>query len=127
LLPPLPDLLLVPLQRSPHRPMAAPAQLPQNAPRLCGVVLHPAFVLDQMGHTPRSPQARSVTQHLRPTLQPSLNTSQILGPQPWLTSRASRFTQRPLAALLQFLGPSAHRLSMPPDSARHLRLVHALP
>ncbi|MGA2205004.1 MAG: hypothetical protein ABSG40_23960, partial [Terriglobales bacterium] len=36
---------------------ATPTQLPQNPPGLRRMVLHSAFLLDQMGHAPRGPQA----------------------------------------------------------------------
>src|SRR5216110_2129065 len=52
LLLPQPDLFFVPLQRPPHWTLAAPAQLPQNAPGLRGMVADSAFLFDQMGHAP---------------------------------------------------------------------------
>src|ERR1019366_3701380 len=65
LLLPSPDLIFVALQRTPHRTLATPSQLPQYPPSLRGMILDSAFLLDQMGHAPRSPQTGFVTQRLR--------------------------------------------------------------
>ena len=51
LLLPVPDLLLVSFQGASRRSRATPTQLPQDAPGLRGIVLHLAFVLDQVGDT----------------------------------------------------------------------------
>src|SRR5216110_1607297 len=108
LLLPQPDLFFVPLQRPPHWTLAAPAQLPQNAPGLRGMVADSAFLFDQMGHAPRGPQTGFVAQSLRPTLQPALDTPQIFRTQTRSAPSPSRFLQGALSAPLELLRPAAH-------------------
>src|SRR5262249_21970249 len=124
---PLPDLLFVPLQGTSHRTLTAPAHLPQNAPRLRRVVLDPACPLNQIRHSPRSPQAGLVAESFWPTLQALLDPSQVLGMQARPPAGTSHLAQGPFATLLEFLGPTAHRLPMHPNSASPPRPVKALP
>jgi hypothetical protein len=126
LLPP-PDLVFIALQGTSHRTLATPSQLPQNPPGLRGVILHPAFPFNQIRHSPASPQAVLVAESFGPTLQDFLDPSQVFRVQARAPAGTSRLAQSPFATLLQFLGPTAHRLPMHPDSPRHLRLVNALP
>src|SRR6516225_10631910 len=100
LLPP-PNLVFVALQRPSRRTLATPPQLAQNPPRLHGMVFHPTFLLDQMGHAPRGPQAGLVAQRLGPSLQPLLDVPQIFRTQARSPPHMSGFLQRPHAAVLQ--------------------------
>ena len=123
---PLADLVFVPLQRTPHRTLATPAQLPQNAPGVPGVVANPAFLLDQMGHARRRPQAAPIAQCLRSAFQALLDPPQVFWLQPGRTASMRRLLQ-PLAPLLpQRLGPLADRLAVRPHPPRHFRMAQPL-
>src|SRR5215469_6689040 len=109
---PLADFLLTPLQRPARRTLATPAQLPQNAPSLRRVTLHPTFPFDQISHAPGCPKCGLKTKRLRPTFQASLDALQVLGAQTRFAPGATRLAQRPLAALFQLPRPTAYRLPM---------------
>ena len=125
LLPP-PDLVFVALQRPSHRTLATPPQLAQNPPRLDGMVLHPALLLDQVRYAPRSPKAGLIAQRLGSALQPLLDPSQVLGTQTRSPPRVSRFLESPYSALLQLRRPSADRLPMRTHLPRHLSLMNSV-
>jgi hypothetical protein len=76
------------------------------------VITNLTFVLDQMGHTVRGPQATLIAEVLRPTLEPAFNLLYVLRTKSWLTARATGSLQ-PLASVLSQLGrPLTHRLAM---------------
>src|SRR6266704_225435 len=85
-----------------------PAQLPQNAPALRGMVADSAFLFDQVGHAPRGPQTGFVAQSLWPTLQPALDAPQIFRTQTRSAPSPSRFLQGALSAPLELLRPASH-------------------
>src|SRR5207244_464001 len=107
--------------------LAAPSQLPQNPPRMAGVVADPAFFLDQMGDPRRRPQAALVAQRLRPSLEAAFDSPQIFLAQSRFPSRSSGPLQPPQSAFLQLLRPATDGLSMSTDAASNFRLVYALP
>src|SRR6266496_3572993 len=76
---PLQNLGFVPFPGASRRSLATPTQLPQNAPCLRGIVLHSAFVLDQLRHTRRRPQGRFISECLWATLQTGLDSPQVFG------------------------------------------------
>src|SRR5437588_9775073 len=121
------NLLFVPLQGPSGGPLAAPSQLPQNPPRMAGVVADPAFFLDQMGDPRRRPQAALVAQRLRPSLEAAFDSPQIFLAQSRFPSRSSGPLQPPQSAFLQLLRPATDGLSMSTDAATNFRLVYALP
>src|SRR5215469_14884244 len=96
---PLAEFLLIPLQCPARRTLAFPAQLPQDAPRLRRVILHPTLPFDQISHAPGCPKCGLKTNRLRPTFQASLDALQVLGAQTRFAPGATRLAQRPLAAL----------------------------
>jgi len=93
---------------------------------MAGVIANPAFFLDQVGDTRRSPQAALVAQSLRPSLQAAFDAPQVFRAQPCFASGSSGPLQRPQPAFFHLLRPATDRLSMSADAAGHLRLVHAL-
>ena len=90
------------------------------------MVFHPTFLLDQMGHAPRGPQAGLVAQRLGPSLQPLLDVPQIFRTQARSPPHMSGFLQRPHAAVLQVCRPTADRLAMRAHLAGHFGLMHSL-
>ena len=76
------------------------------------MVLHPALLLDQLCHPPRTPQPDLIAQRLGAALQSLLDAPQILGAQTRSSPRVSGFFQRPHSALLQLRRPTANRLPM---------------
>src|SRR5438270_13647431 len=114
---------LVDEERPPHWTVAAPAQLPQNAPGLRGMVADSAFLFDQVGHAPRGPQTGFVAQSLWPTLQPALDLVPVFRTQPRFASGAPRFPQTGQPGCLELLGPAADRLPMGPDLPCHFGLM----
>src|SRR5713226_3378843 len=125
LLLPSPDGLLVPLQSSSHRTLATPTQLPQNAPGLRGMVAHPAFLLDQVHHPPRRPQAGFIAQSLWPAFQSALDLRQVPWTQSRLAAGASGFPQPGQSRRLQLLRPATYRLPMRPEPPRNLGLMNS--
>src|SRR5271157_5186256 len=86
LLLPAPNLFFVAHQGSSRGTLATPAQLPQNAPGLRGMVMDSTFDVDQVRHSRRSPQRGLVAQSLRPALQPPLDLLPVFRTQPGLAS-----------------------------------------
>ena len=120
---PAPDLLLVPLQGAPRRTLTAPSQLPQDAPRMSGMVLNAACLLDEMGHARRGPQAGLVAQRLRAALQSRDDALAVVLAQARLAPGADGLLQPGAPFLFQFGGPLPHRLPVRAHPPRHFRLA----
>jgi hypothetical protein len=86
----------------------------------------PAFVLDQVGHPPRRPQAGFITQHLWPTLQTALDAPQVSRMQARLAPSSSRLLQRPPSTVLQLPRPTDLRIADAPHTPGHLGLAISL-
>ncbi len=117
---------LVAFQRATGRSLRRPPQRPQDAPGVHGGILHPAFALDQIGDAPRGPQARGVSERLRPALESGLDAPQISraqrrGPP---SPRGAFECRSPAGRELR--RPPVHRLPVHADPAGHFGLAQAL-
>ena len=95
------------------------------------MVLHPAFVLDQVGYPPRRPQAGFIAQRLRPAFQSPFDAPQCFRTETGLAQSSSRLLQRTPSTLL--LAPVAVPTDlttadapMHPHTPGHLRLTVSL-
>ena len=120
------DGLLIPFQSATGRPLHAPAKRSEDPPHVARVVLHPALLLDQLGHAGGSPQARVVPEPLGAALQTRLDPAKICFRQSRLASCASGLPKGRTATFSQLLGPAIHRLSVDADLATDFRLGQSL-
>src|SRR5208337_3947844 len=81
---------------------ATPSQPPQDLPRVPRMIVHCAFLLDQMDHPVRRPPAGCISQRLRPAFESPLDLVDLLRAQPRLASCPAS----PLAC-----NSAAHRLT----------------
>jgi hypothetical protein len=85
-----------------------------------------AFDLDQLGHATGGPQSVVETESFWTSLEPSLDTSQILAVQTWRTTHAFRSSERAPAAFLELARPAADGLPMDTYLACYLGLRPSL-
>ena len=123
---PVPDRLLVALQRAPGGSLAAPAELAQDAPDVGLVIAHPALVLDQLAHPARSPQSAGVAERLGSASERLLDLAQLARAQFGLTPGPSSLLQPRPPGLQKLPRPANHRLPMDAQAPRHFTLAHAL-
>src|ERR1700687_1795516 len=82
---PIPNGFFVALQRPPGGPLAAPAELAQDAPDVSFVIAHPALVLDEFTHAARGPQPAGVAERLGSASEHLLDLPQLARAQFGLT------------------------------------------
>ena len=85
--------LLVTLLRTPHRPLSAPVQTPQEPPDVTRVVLHARDLLDHPRHSWKRPQVRSKPPRHCPFAQRLIEDLEIGLLQPRPTTRSTRRPQ----------------------------------
>lgn len=90
------------------------------------MVLHPALLLDQLGHPTGGPQPGGVAQGFRTALQPTFDPPQIRRAEAGFPACPSRLLQAGLASFGQLLGPAAHRLAVNPNSPGDFSLAQSL-
>lgn len=120
------DRLLVALQCTSGRPLAAPADTAQDAPNLGRVVLDAEPLLDHFGNAPNRPQTGVVSDSLWPRFEQRHQLLALLLGELRLASRASRFLESRFAGTLQCDLPAVHRLAMYTELASNLSLRHPL-
>jgi hypothetical protein len=120
---PMPNGFFVALQRPSGGPLAAPAELAQDAPDVSFVIAHPALVLDQLAHPCRGPQSAGVAERLGSALERPLDLPQLAGAQFGLTPGPASLLQ-PRPPGLGQLPPSESPIAAQPP--RHLTPAHAL-
>ena len=123
---PVPDRLFVALQRPPGGPLAAPAELAQDAPDVSLVIAHSALVLDQLAHPGRGPQPAGVAERRGSALERLLDLAQLVRAQFGLTPGPAGLLQTRPPGLGELPRPANHRLPMDAQAPRHLTLAHAL-
>ena len=123
---PVPDGFFVALQRPPGGPLAAPAELAQDAPNVSFVIAHPALALDQLAHPARGPQPAGVAERLGSASERLLDLAQLARAQFGLTPGPASLLQPRPSGLRQLSRPANHRLPMDAQTPRHLTLAHAL-
>jgi hypothetical protein len=106
--------------------LAAPSQLPQYAPGLRRIVLHPAFVFDQVRHSPSGPQAGFIAKRFWPAFQLPLNAPQVFRTQARFAPGAPRLLEGSQSALLELLRPSTDRLPVHTHPAGYLALMNPI-
>ena len=122
---PIPNGLFVALQRPPGGPLAAPAELAQDAPNVSFVIAHSALVFDQLAYPARGPQPAGVSERRGSALERVLDRAQLAGAQFRLTSGPARLLQTRPPGLSQLPRPANHRLPMDAQPPCHLTLAHA--
>jgi hypothetical protein len=90
---PVPDPLLVALERFPGRTLAAAVELAQNAPDVVLVIAHPGAVRDEITHPSCGPQAAGIAARLGPALERALEVTQLRRVELCWTAGASRLAQ----------------------------------
>src|SRR5260370_6101399 len=123
---PLPDRLLVALERFAAGTLAAPVELAQNAPDVVLVVAHPAAVLDERAHPARGPQPAGEAERLGPALERALEVAQLGRAELWWPASALGLAQPAHSRLLKLLRPAADRLPMDAHRAGPLGLAESL-
>src|ERR1700726_3541866 len=123
---PIPNGLFVALQRPPGGPLAAPAELAQDAPNVSFMIAHSALVFDQLAHPARGPQPAGVAEPLGAALERRLDRAQLAGAQFGLTPGPASLLQPRPSCVGQLPRPTNHRLPMDAKAPRHLTLAHAL-
>ena len=123
---PVGDPSLVPFQRTAHRLLQAPPQLPQDAPNVSGMIIDLEVLLDQVGHPWTCPQRRFVTQAFG-TCQEQLDQPRFVGlieaGQP---SRSARPPQSHVTAFLVLFPPPADGLVAHLQPTTDLAIVEVL-
>lgn len=79
---------------------------------MAGVVLQARLAFDEIGDPPRGPEPRAVSQSLGTLLETALQSLQLLGLQPRLTSRPASFAQSIDSLGFPGLVPAIDRLFM---------------
>ena len=122
---PLGNGVLVTFQSSSGGALATPAELPQKAPYMSGVIVNSTFLFDQIRYPRRGPQSGVITERFRSTLQSALDPLQIFGAQAWFPSGSTGLLQTQTAFFFQLLCPTTDRLAMHTDLSRDFRLTEA--
>jgi hypothetical protein len=90
------------------------------------VIIHPAFLLDQMGYPVRRPQTGFIPQRLRPAFESLLELADLLRTQARFAPGAASLLQPGTPFGFQLGCPLTHRLPMRTHPARHFRLAQPL-
>src|SRR5260370_7285561 len=120
---PLPDRLLVALERFAGGTLAAPVELAQNAPDMVLVVARPGPVLDESAHPARGPQPAGEAERLGPALERALEVAQLGRAELGWPASALGLAQPAHSRLLKLLRPAAARLPMHAHPSCHLGLT----
>lgn len=124
---PLPDRLLVALQRPPARTLAGPVELAQDAPDVVLVVSHPGPVLDEIAHPARGPQPGGKSERLGPTLECALQVAQLGRAELGWPAGALGPAQAAHSGLFKLPCPAADRLAVDTHRPGHLGLAESPP
>jgi len=88
---PMRDGRFISFQGAAHRPLAAPAQLGQDAADMVGVVFDAALLLNQARHALAGPQGGGISAGLRAGDQALLQGGEVFRAQARLASSAASF------------------------------------
>ena len=123
---PLPDCLLVALERFSSGTLAGPVKLAQDAPDVVLVVSHPGPVLDEIAHPTGGPQSAGKSERLGSALECALEVAQLGRDELRWTPGASGLAQAAHSRCSKFPRPAANRLAVYAQLSRDLGLAKPL-
>jgi len=117
---------LISLQSTTRRSLAAPSQIPENAPYVSGMVLDATLTFDQLSHPASRPKASIVSKRFGSSLEPFLDPPKILRRQVWLATRAAGLFQTCHSGFGQLPRPAVNGLSVHTDPPGYLGFMDPL-